>query len=286
MSIQKEVLLREVYEYIPAWTYTMLAVILVIASELVFAIPVVALTLAGLFMLRAVVLFRRGRRVKRYQKNLTRLPMYRMKAKDLPVSDKVQFLGMGFAWTARHAQRVYDINLPKNEKYRLLPQGYRRIRRLEVKWEKNRIGRFLIRFTSAAGHDPKPLKLGPVPLWRLNPWQPAPPLEGEPWLHAVGLYEAEEPLFQNLVNRMGHTLVLGTTRVGKTRLAEIIITQDIHRGDVVIVIDPKGDADLMLRCYSEAVRAGRADDFYFFHLGYPEISAQYNPVGSFSRITV
>ena len=40
--------------------------------------------------------------------------------------------------------------------------------------------------------------------------------------------------------RVGHTLVLGTTRVGKTRLAEILITQDIRRGDVVIVFDPKG----------------------------------------------
>ena len=36
------------------------------------------------------------------------------------------------------------------------------------------------------------------------------------------------------------TLVLGTTRVGKTRLAEILITQDIRRGDTVIGFDPKG----------------------------------------------
>jgi conjugative coupling factor TraD (TOL family) len=32
-------------------------------------------------------------------------------------------------------------------------------------------------------------------------------------------------------------------------------------------------------------RAGRADEFHFFHLGYPELSARYNPVGSFSRVT-
>jgi len=35
--------------------------------------------------------------------------------------------------------------------------------------------------------------------------------------------------------------VLGTTRVGKTRLAELLIAQDIRRGEVVIVFDPKGD---------------------------------------------
>ena len=40
--------------------------------------------------------------------------------------------------------------------------------------------------------------------------------------------------------RVGHTLVLGTTRVGKTRLAEILITQDIRRGDVVMLVDGSG----------------------------------------------
>jgi DNA helicase HerA-like ATPase len=79
--------------------------------------------------------------------------------------------------------------------------------------------------------------------------------------------------------------VLGTTRVGKTRLAELLITQDIRRGDVVIVFDPKGDADLLRRVFAEAKRAGRAGDFHLFHLGYPQVSARYNAIGSFSRIT-
>ncbi len=89
----------------------------------------------------------------------------------------------------------------------------------------------------------------------------------------------------DLGERVGHTLVLGSTRVGKTRLAEILITQDIRSGDVVIVFDPKGDADLLRRVYAEAKRAGRAKDFHLFHLGFPEVSARYNAIGSFSRIT-
>ena len=64
-----------------------------------------------------------------------------------------------------------------------------------------------------------------------------------------------------------------------------MITQDIRRGDVVIVFDPKGDGALLRRLYAEAKRAGREDDFYLFHLGYPEISARYNAIGNFSRIT-
>lgn len=109
------------------------------------------------------------------------------------------------------------------------------------------------------------------------------PEGGDSTLHGVEPGESE--VWMPLSDRTSHTLVLGTTRVGKTRLAEILIAQDIRRGDVVIVIDPKGDVDLLRRTYAEAKRAGRADAFFFFHLGYPECSARYNPVGNFSRIT-
>ena len=285
----KEVLLRGIYEYVPASAYILAAIFLLLASELAFVIPVVAFTLAGLFGLRAAVLFRRGWRVRRYQKRLINLPIYRMRVRDLPVSNKVQFLGMGFAWSGVHTQRVYDLSLPKNAAYTAPPRGYEWVRALEVKLEHSRWWHWIAAFTSSARHDPRPLRIGilwfKLALWRLNPWEPAPPLEGHAWLHAVGLYEGERPLYQELGNRVGHTLVLGTTRVGKTRLAEVIICQDIMRGDVVIVIDPKGDADLLLNMYAAAIRAGRADKFYFFHLGYPEISAQYNPIGSYGRIT-
>ncbi len=73
--------------------------------------------------------------------------------------------------------------------------------------------------------------------------------------------------------------------VGKTRLAELLIAQDIRCGEVVVVFDPKGDVDLLRRVFAEAERSGRAGEFFMLHLGHPEISARYNPVGSFSRIT-
>jgi hypothetical protein len=71
----------------------------------------------------------------------------------------------------------------------------------------------------------------------------------------------------------------------KPGLAEVLLTQDIRRGEVVIVFDPKGDIDLLRRVYAEAKRAGRHNEFFMFHLGHPELSARYNPVGNFSRIT-
>ena len=59
-------------------------------------------------------------------------------------------------------------------------------------------------------------------------------------------------------------IVEGTTRVGKTRLCEVFVRQDIHNGDVVIVFDPKGDADLLKRVYIEAVRAVASIYFIVF----------------------
>lgn len=106
---------------------------------------------------------------------------------------------------------------------------------------------------------------------------------GDPLLHGVELHEGRVTL--PLRDRPGHTLVLGTTRVGKTRLAELLIAQDIRRGDTVIVFDPKGDADLLRRVWAEAHRAGRESVFWLFHLGWPEISARYNAVGRFGRIS-
>ena len=55
---------------------------------------------------------------------------------------------------------------------------------------------------------------------------------GEPLvlLHGVGL--DEEPIALKQSARPGHMLVLGTTRVGKTRLLEVLATQDIHAGHV------------------------------------------------------
>ncbi|WP_158897071.1 type IV conjugative transfer system coupling protein TraD, partial [Pseudomonas sp. BAV 2493] len=122
----------------------------------------------------------------------------------------------------------------------------------------------------------------------MNPFRPLPPVGGLPRLH--GIEPEEHDVSLPLGERVGHSIVLGTTRVGKTRLAELFITQDIRRKrhgqhEVVIVFDPKGDADLLKRMYVECERAGRANEFYVFHLGWPDQSARYNAVGRFGRIS-
>ncbi|CDI02328.1 conserved hypothetical protein [Candidatus Competibacter denitrificans Run_A_D11] len=109
------------------------------------------------------------------------------------------------------------------------------------------------------------------------------PLSGLPALHGVGLLEGERRTILPHAERQGHIFYVGTTGVGKTRAAEWAMMQDIRRGNPVICMDPKGDPDLFRRLHEEALRVKRP--FYFFHLGYPDQSARYNPIGRFGRVT-
>jgi len=216
--------------------------------------------------------FWRGRqawRVLRYQRHMKRLPEYQIRADQIPVSRHKLFLGKGFRWTQQHTQRLRDTLKPEVQRYVQPGFLYQWARQKEIAWE------------SMTGLSLLAKALRSRSRW--NPLAPLPAVGGKPALHAVEPHE--QSVWMDLGERVGHTLVLGTTRVGKTRLAELLITQDIRRGDVVIVFDPKGDADLLRRIYAEAKRAGRLDDFYLFHLGFPELSARYNAIGNFSRIT-
>ncbi len=114
----------------------------------------------------------------------------------------------------KHTQRLADTYLPQFASYVEPSPLYQRARRLEKQLE----------------FAPFPLKLvAKATAWDVawNPARPLPPVGGLPRLH--GIEPREEDVGLQLGERVGHTLVLGTTRVGKTRLAELFITQDIRR---------------------------------------------------------
>lgn len=222
-----------------------------------------------------VVSYRYG--LKNYK--LTRLAPHR-----IPKTPDTLYLGHGFSWGQQHTQRKMDAARPEAAPFlqpsRRLTPLMAPARRFEAWVERSTFGTDRLRWARA------PLALAARITSTTAAWNPVAPrldLGGSPVLHGVEPREEAVLLRQN--QRNGHLLVQGTTRVGKTRLLELLATQDIHDGHVVIIIDPKGDADLMLRVYAEAARAGRLDRLYLFHLGYPEISARYNGIGSFSRIT-
>lgn len=235
--------------------------------------PSVSWVTAAGFGVLALKRTSQGLKILRYRRNIRRLPRYALTSDQIPVSRRHLFLGKGFQWSPRHTQRLMEARRPECEIYVQPSVMYRLARELEKKMEYSLP--WLCRMTSADS--------------ALNPFRPLPPVGGSSVYH--GVEPDEVNVMSDLGERVGHMLVMGTTRVGKTRLAELLITQDIRRRnaagefEVVIVFDPKGDADLLRRMYAESHRAGRQDNFWVFHLGWPDISARYNAVGRFSRIS-
>jgi conjugative coupling factor TraD (TOL family) len=263
-------LLRPPVEMYSAFISAVAACLLAFFPMLMMTTPQMAYAAALCLELFSIYRSMQGYQIINYQKNLKRLPYYSIESKDIPISHKKLFLGKGFRWTSEHTQRLYDCKKLENLKYSQMGRWYRRARKLEINWEnKTGIKKQIVGFISSQHF--------------LNPVKPLPPVGGSPLLH--GIEPNEEDVWMNLSERVGHMITLGTTRVGKTRFLEILATQDIRRGDAVIVFDPKGDGDLLRRIYAESVACGREKDLLIFHLGHPESSARYNPIGSFARIT-
>ena len=262
-----EALLRPAVELNTAVVSGMAAYVCVQAPWAVALAPTVSYVTAAGFAALAVTRTHQGMKIIRYRRNLRRLTRYVMSTKQIPVSHRRLFLGRGFRWTQKHTQRLQDTLRPEVARYLQPNRFYLGARQLEMMTEHRLpwLGKLLSADTP------------------LNPVRPLPPVGGNPALHGIEPDEKDVSLARG--ERVGHTVVYGTTRIGKTRLAELRVTQDIRRGEVTIVFDPKGDADLMKRVWAEAHRAGRGDELYIFHLGWPEISARYNAVGRFGRVS-
>lgn len=251
---------RPPYEWISVAAYTSATV----AVHLMNTPPIIAYGCTGAFTFFAAKRLLAALRIMRFRKNIRKLPYYALTADEIPVSDKALFLGKGFRWTQTHTQRLFMIRQPENAYLRESSFWYKKARSYEIH----------IRGQNAI------TKLTRSTAW-WNPVAPLPPVGGSPELHGVETDESD--IWEDLGERVGHKVVLGTTRVGKTRMAESMIVQDIARGDITIVFDPKGDADLLTRMYVESQKHNR--QFYLFHLGFPEYSCRYNPIGDYGRIT-
>ncbi|WP_367672421.1 type IV conjugative transfer system coupling protein TraD [Serratia symbiotica] len=268
-----ESLLRPAVELYSATVAGSATYICLTAPWAVALAPSVSWVTAAGFGVLALRRTAQGMKILRYRRNIRRLSRYVLTSDQIPVSRRQLFLGRGFQWSPRHTQRLMEARRPECEVYVQPSVLYRMARQMEKKMEFSLP--WLCRLTRSDS--------------ALNPLRPLPPVGGSPIYHGVELDETT--VTYDLNERVGHMLVIGTTRVGKTRLAELLITQDIRRTnvagehEVVIVFDPKGDADLLRRMYAESYRVGRQDNFWVFHLGWPDISARYNAVGRFNRIS-
>ncbi len=105
---------------------------------------------------------------------------------------------------------------------------------------------------------------------------------GAYWLHGLA---KESDVYAELDNLVGHTLIVGTTRVGKTRLFDLLIAQAIVRGEPVIIIDPKGDHGLAENAHRVCVALEQPERFVYFHPAHPEKSACIDPLRNWNRKT-
>lgn len=106
---------------------------------------------------------------------------------------------------------------------------------------------------------------------------------GVQWIHGLG--ENEGDLLVPLDHLNAGTLLVGTTRAGKTRMYDTLITQAILRNEPVIIFDPKGDRDLREAVQRTCEFMGTPERFVFFHPAFPDESVRLDPLRNFNRST-
>lgn len=172
---------------------------------------------------------------------------------DQQLEDKISqkqanlWVGRGFDWTPVHTQRIYEIKRADPEQF----------------------------------YPPKPI------MWLMEQWTGeqvganTPEFIGAPWIHGVA--GKEEELYVPVQNLIGNTLLVGTTRCGKTRFLELMAEMAIMQNYTVISIDPKGDVDFDKSLRAACRHAGREGDYVRFHLAFPGQSCRLDPLKNFTN---
>lgn len=107
---------------------------------------------------------------------------------------------------------------------------------------------------------------------------------GSWWIHGL---QKEAALTSDLGHLVGHTVVGGTTRVGKSRLADLLIGQAIVRGECVILEDPKNEglAGLAGNMKRVCEEVGAPERFAYFNLAFPESSIRLDLLRNYAAPT-
>ena len=166
-------------------------------------------------------------------------------------AEDAMYLGTGFEWTQKHCQIAHDILRMPSAEIPGLPR-----------WLPRSVAEQVERVFAPAGsiRDRTP--------------------QGKSWIHGMEPKKIQIPFHYKAMP--GHTSVSGTTGSGKTRTYEVISTQVIHNpNDVLIIIDPKNDADWVARVKRECRRTGRK--FLYWKQAAPSESIRLNPLENWSQ---
>lgn len=243
---------RPIYEFRAAIGWS-LAVVLILATDMPNA-GYFALFCVAMLALRSTQVWRALKfRLAISTKWLTLIHIEDLLGTSLRMKADVEamYLGTGFEWTQKHCQIAHDVlRMPSTEIPGLpswLPKKYSA--RVET-----------IFAPTASIRDRTP--------------------QGKSWIHGMEPHKTLVPFHYKAMG--GHTLVAGTTGAGKTRTYEIISTQVIHSpDDVLIIIDPKNDAEWAARVKRECERTGRK--FLYWKQAAPSQSIRLNPLENWSQ---
>ena len=103
--------------------------------------------------------------------------------------------------------------------------------------------------------------------------------KGLPWIHGLGARESAVWLPVEFAR--GHTLIVGTTGSGKTRLLENVLAQAILRDEAVLIFDPKGDRALQNTARQVCALQGRPERYCQLVRAQPAESVRLDPLGHF-----
>jgi hypothetical protein len=211
-----EGLLRPIGEWHVVFSCSLAAFLSYFAYEYLFMSKTLSYVSCGFFAFLAVVYFKDASRLHIYQRNIRRLRHYEIDPAKIPFTPSYVMLGRGFRWLPIHTQRLRDTFKDLNTEYIVDSKSYTFVRNFCVKNE----------FTPGLSWLVKILNKNSA----FNPFRPLPDIGGNPAIHGVEPNETD--FLWRREEREGHTGIFGTTGVGKTRAAEVIIASDIRAGAV------------------------------------------------------
>ena len=266
MTIQYRTLLRPVYEAKSAIAW---AIALTWGAGVSYAYDFGAGATAGLLGVSASMTIIRGLKGKNLVReklalvgrDIELLPVDRL-LKAMPAIGNNLWLGRGWRWEPSHTALAYEIS--KHDTAKIYPD----------KWILNLMAIPAYLKQKPKGNEKRVFK-------PKNPSE----MRGLQWVHGLEEQENEVDVLVPMDALKGHCAVIATTGAIKTRLAALIVTQLIAKGDTVIIIDPKGDHELKEICRKACEYIGEPEKFMQLHPAFASESIRLDLLKNWDRVS-
>lgn len=266
MTIEYRTLLRPVYEAKSAiaWGGAMTW-----GMGVSYAFNFGAGATAGLLGVSASMALIRGMKGKRLVReklalvgrDIEILPVERLLSA-IPAIGSNLWLGRGWRWEPSHTALAYEIS--KHDTAKIYPD----------KW--------ILKLMAIPPYLRQKPKAG-----QKREFKPKNPsdMRGLQWVHGLEEQENERDVLVPMDALKGHCAIIATTGAIKTRLAALIVTQLIAKGDTVICIDPKGDHELKEICKKACEYIGKPEKFMMLHPAFASKSIRLDLLKNWDRVS-